>query len=398
MQKETNLNVVLYSKGFLPKIGGREMVVFQLARALRRLGTRVRVVCPSGWRTSRRHRYNFPVHRWPTLRGLFPEQVAYAQLSLDVSIWGADVIHAHNTYPTGYIGTRFNKRRSTPLVITPHGRDIHVIPEIDHGLRLDPELKPKIEHAVREANLVTAISDSVRDSLVDAGAHEERIRQIPNGIDFDRFRRTHSSEVLESFGLPADAKLLLTVGSYEPRRGHENLIRAMPQIKAAHTDARLVIVGRSTHQLQPLIDELGLNEDVILTGEINFPTDVMSQDDPLAAIYQASSIYLSGGMAEGAEGLSLAVLDAMAAGLPVVATNISGNRDIVSPGKNGYLVEPGDIDALAERVIRLLRDEAVSRQLGQAATDSVRKYGWDEIANQYLDLYNEAITLARNKV
>lgn len=397
MQSERKLNVVLYTGSFLPKIGGREMVVFHLAQAFRRLGNRVRVLGPSGWWKSRKHQFEFPVHRWPTLRGWFPEQVAYAQLRMDVSIWGADVIHAHNTYPTGYVGTRFTKGRQIPLVITPHGRDIHVIPEIDHGLRLDPVIGRKIEHAVREANLVTAISGSVKDSLIDAGASEEQIRHIPNGIDFERFRQADGPDVYKQLKLPPDARLVLTVGSYERRRGHENLIKAMPAIKAAEPRARLVIVGRSTHKLQPLIDELGMADDVVTTGEIGFPANGASHNDLLAAIYRASSVYLSGGMAEGAEGLSLAVLDAMAAELPVVATNISGNRDIIVDGQNGLLVEPGDVESIAERSIRLLQDENLRKRLGQAGNDTVRKYSWDEIANQYLDLYREAITLARSR-
>jgi len=75
------------------------MVVFQLARALTDIGHQVRVLGPSGFFTHRKVKFAFPVHRWPKLFGLFPEQIAGMSLSADLRLWGADVIHAHNTYP-----------------------------------------------------------------------------------------------------------------------------------------------------------------------------------------------------------------------------------------------------------------------------------------------------------
>ena len=168
------MNIVLYVPSYLPSIGGRELVVHYLATSLLSLGHRVRVVGPAGWWSHRKIRFDYPLHRWPTLRGFFRDKVAFTQLLLDTTIWGCDVIHAHSTYPSGYSAARLKTIKNFPLVITPHGEDIHTIPEIGFGQRLDPIQRPKIARSLQSAELLTAISDSIKASLLDAGAPKTR--------------------------------------------------------------------------------------------------------------------------------------------------------------------------------------------------------------------------------
>lgn len=392
------MNIVLYVNSFLPSIGGREIVVHHLARALKTLGHKVRVLGPAGWWSQRKTRFEYPVHRWPTLRGLFKDQVGFTQLLLDTTFWGCDVIHAHNTTPTGYTAARLKSIRNFPLVITPHGADIHVIPEIEHGLRLDPIQKPKIDWALQKAELMTAISASVEASLLDAGAPRDKIRKIPNGVDLERFQRPIASDVRRWLQFQEDSQLIVTVGNYHPRKGHEVLIRAMPLILKSEPRARLIIVGRNSGELEPLIRDLGLDGKVKLTSPIDFPAIISengaSQDhskpDMLAAIYRSSELYVSAGLNEGAEGLSLAVFEAMAAGLPIVATNISGNRDIIQNGKNGFLIPPDNPVQLGEGVLRMLTSDESRTVMGEKAKAFAKKYRWSEIARQYLAVYDEA--------
>jgi glycosyltransferase involved in cell wall biosynthesis len=394
------LNIVLYVNSFLPNIGGREIVVHYLARALMTLGHQVRVVGPAGWWSRRKVRFEYPLHRWPTLRGLFNEQVQFIKLLLDTSIWGCDVIHAHTTYPSGYIASRLKVIRNLPLVVTPHGEDIHIIPEIGFGQRLDPIQRPKINFALQGAEMLTAISASVEASLLDAGAPQDKIRRVPNGVDIERFQRPIAADVRKWLQLDEKSRLIVTVGNYHPRKGHDTLIRSMPLILAEEPRARLIIVGRNTDTLHPLIRKLDLDDKVKLTGPISFPAIVAEQrraqsaphePDWLAAIYRSSEMYVSAGVDEGAEGLSLAVLEAMAAGLPVVATNISGNRDIVCHGDNGFLVPPANPSKLAETVLLLLKSNDIKFRLGRKAKEIANQYQWREVAHQYLSVYQEAI-------
>jgi glycosyltransferase involved in cell wall biosynthesis len=393
------MNIVLYTVSCLPTIGGMEMVVHHLADSLLDLGHKVRVVTGGGcWSQGGVH-YNYPVHRWPTLKGLFPEQERLMQLFLDTGIWGCDVIHAHDTYLTGYAGIRLKRHRNIPLVVTPHGEDIHVIPEIGFGVRLDPRLEPKVTRTLEEADILTAISAAVETSLLDAGAGREKIRRIPNGVDVKRFQQSASTDVHKRFRIPEGSRPILTVGNYYPRKGFEVLVRSMPTILAREPRAHLVIVGGNTEIMRPLIGELGLYESVTLTGSISWSIGsngkraqgVQVEPDHLADLYRASEVYVSAGMSDGAEGLSLALLDAMATELPIVATDISGNRDIIQQGKSGFLVPPSDPQRLAEAVIQLLGDSDLKSSMGAKAAEIVSKYEWTQVARQYVAVYEEAI-------
>ena len=174
----------------------------------------------------------------------------------------------------------------------------------------------------------------------------------------------------------------------------------MPFILKSQPFAHLIIVGRNSNKLQPLIQELALEGNVTLTGTINFPlivTNNNSQEnktpDWLAAIYRASELYVSAGLEEGAEGLSLAILEAMSATLPIVGTNISGNRDIIKNGENGFLVPPGDPSSLAEAILQLLSDDQTRFRMGFEAKNFSSEYGWRQIARKYVAVYQKAIDL-----
>lgn len=386
------MNIVLYTNSFLPKIGGRELVVHHLARTLHELGHEVRVLGPAGWWRLRKCRYEYPVYRYPVVRGRLRDPVRLVQLLLDTTWRRCDLIHAHITYPAGYIAGLLKRIRDIPLVLTPHGIDIHTIPELGHGLRLDPRLRDKIDYAVRKADAVTAISASIEQALIAAGAEPSKLHRIGNGVDLDRFAAAPDVDVHAWLGVPREARLLVTVGNYHPRKGQETLIRAMPLMLGRAPEARLIIVGRNTEKLTPLIDDLGLAGKVILTGQLKLAELGQAADtDWLAALYARSAMYLSAGTSEGAEGLSLALLEAMAAGLPVVATDISGNRDVVTDGVNGYLVPPGSEEGIARRVSDLLAQEDMRTAMGRRARETAAAFSWRSVTNRYLELYREII-------
>lgn len=397
MNADTNhksLNIVLYSNSFLPQVGGREIVVYHLANALTKAGHYARVVCPGGWWSQRKLKYPFPVHRWPSFPGLSFELSSRINLAIDIARNGCDVVNAHATYPAGYIALKNKAFNHLPLIITPHGEDIHVIPEIGHGLRLDPEIEPLINQVVNSAERLTAISGSVVASLQNASAPAGKIVEIPNGVDFDRFRNDSVIDIRARYKIPADKKLILTVGSYVRRRGHEELVEAMQAIHKADNKAHLVVVGRGTEILKPMIKALNIEDAVTLTGQVPPIEADLTGEDLVAAFYLASDVYVAPGMSEGSEGLSLALLDAMAAGSAIVATRISGNRDVIVDEQNGLLVDPGNPGALAEGVKKMLSNKTLRESCKRQAVEDVRPYSWDSIADQYVQCYRDAMNNA----
>ncbi len=392
------LNILLYTNSFLPQVGGREIVVYHLARALGEAGHKVRVVCPGGWWSNRNLTYPFNVHRWPRIPGLSDVHSSQIHLAINMAKYGCDVINAHATYPAGYVALRNKGFTNIPLVITPHGEDIHVIPHIGHGLRLIPEIEQKIEQVMQRAELMTAISESVVKSLLDAKASKANIVEIPNGVDFNRFTGNNGFDVRGMFNIPPEKRILLTVGNYVRRRGHEELVRSMRHIADADQQAHLVIVGRGTDVLQTMISELSLEECITLTGAVP-PIELNPEaDDIVGAFYRESEVYVAPGMSEGSEGLSLALLDAMAAGSAIVATRISGNRDVIVNEKNGLLVDPGEPEAIAAGVLRMLGNKTLEDSCRALALRDVQPYSWTAIAQQYVHTYHEAILKSRRKM
>ena len=204
------MDILLYSHTFLPNIGGREIVVYYLGKSLTELGHNVRVVGPSGWFKLRKLNFQFPIHRYPRfIRGelqdpgliaRLKEKEMLFQLLLDKTLWGCDLIHAHTTYPTGYIASRTRRIfRKTPLIITPHGVDIDTIPALQYGMRLQPHLKSKIDNALANADAVTEISDGIKTSLLNAGVDQNKLYKITNGVDIDRFTNPVNCNVNEFF-------------------------------------------------------------------------------------------------------------------------------------------------------------------------------------------------------
>jgi len=410
------MKIILYSHTFLPTLGGRELVVHYLARSLHDLGCDVRVVGPTGLMRYRKIQFQYPVNRYPTLlrvksgksklAGKINDYQNYCKLKYDISKFGCDIIHAHTTYPTAYVASLLTKKNSKiPLVLTPHGVDIHIIPHLNHGMRLNPILKPKIEMALTAADCVTSISEGMEQSILDAGTDKNKIVRIPNGVDLKRYASPVNFDVRNHFKIDKHAELIVTVGNYHPRKGHEVILKAMPTILKTNPHAHLVIVGRNTEKLAPLIQKCELEKNVTLTGTVPFSIDDSTivangefhqGQDILAAIYQSSQLYISAGTEHGAEGLSLAVLEAMSCGLPIVASNISGNIDIVKHGVNGYLLEPSDHMQLAEKVSYLLLHAEERSVMSSSARETSKAYAWEVIAKKYLDTYTNILNKKRN--
>lgn len=387
------------------------MVVHYLAERMTRQGCDVRLVGPSQWRSHRKKdKYSYPVHRYPMFAKVkfrdtgwltsLGEYERGLQLGFDIRKWGCDVVHAHTTYPAGYIAARLKKKFGFKLVITPHGADIDTLPEHGYGLRLNPEKREKSDFALDKADAVTAISDGIYQSLIKAGVKPEKIHAIPNGVDCERFNGLDVGNGSDVPYIPAGSKTLITVGNYHPRKGHEDIIRAMPSILDKIHNAVLVIVGKGTDALKPTIEDVDVSDRVILTGSIPPWIGASAHDcssgkddtpDVVAALYKNSDVYVSAGIGEGAEGLSLAVLEAMAAGLPVVGTAITGNRDVITDGINGFLATPSDPGDLAEKVVTCLENESLRSSLSGGARKFAAGTDWTNVAERYTELYSHVL-------
>jgi len=380
------MRILILVNSHLPDIGGRELVVHNLALQYQQLGHEVCVAGMAGWWSNRHVTFRYPVQRFPQI---FPDPFLSMTFCTTLMCLARrfDVVHAHATSPIGYVALRCRALIRAPVVITPHGEDINIVEAIGFGQRLDPLQRPRIEWTVRNADATTAISQTVHASLRDAGAPENRIHDIANGVDLVRFSRPPVADMTLRYGFPAGTQLVVSTGNFHPVKGHDVLVDAAEVTAARGAPLGYVIVGRKEEAFCREVEQRGLAGLVRFAGELPIPEWGSDASDELADLLASAQFYVSSSVGEGAEGLSLSLIEGMAAGACPVVSNISGNRDMVKDRVNGRVVPPRDAQALADALIELAADPPATARMAEAAKQTASQFGWDVIATRYLDLY-----------
>jgi glycosyltransferase involved in cell wall biosynthesis len=291
-----------------------------------------------------------------------------------------DLIHAHWVLPNGYIAARVAARAGLPLAVTLHGSDVFMAER-------NPIFRHMARVAVERAAHVTSCSADLRDRLLlVAGArHGDRILLVPNGTD------PLGSAPPRASVLPLDPgeRRIVAVGRLVDKKGFRYLIQALPAIAAKVPRARLVLGGGG--DLEPALraEAQGLG----VTDRIHF-TGGLSHDQVLALVASAEVFVMpSVRDAKGnIDGLPIVVLEAMAAGKPVVASDLAGMPLAVGDGVSGLLVPEKDPGALGQAVIDLLADPERAAAMGEKARARVRDdLNWAAVARTHDELYRQAV-------
>jgi sugar transferase (PEP-CTERM/EpsH1 system associated) len=230
------------------------------------------------------------------------------------------------------------------------------------------------------ADAVFAVSNETRDYYCrETGFPRDRMRVIPNGIDARRIDEADLNGAREEFGIGSDDFVIGTVARLDATKDTITLARAFARLYFAPVSPKLklLIVGDGDQRaaIEDFVAERKLNGAVIFTGLRRDVPRLLSAMD----LFALSSL---------SEGMPIAILEAMAARLPVVATSVGATPEMVEEGVTGFLVEPRDDQALAERFARLCSNRALARQFGQAARHKVeREYSLDSMLERYAELY-----------
>jgi phosphatidylinositol alpha-mannosyltransferase len=206
---------------------------------------------------------------------------------------------------------------------------------------------------------------------------------IPNGIDLNRF----SPERALLPELKDDKINILFVGRLEKRKGLEYLIKAYRLIKPDCPNCRLIVVGpgnRTRHKYEKEIAEMGLS-DVIFTGNVDY--------EMLPRYYKTADIFVA--PATGHESFGIILLEAMATGKPVVASNISGYASVITDGSEGILVPPKQEVPLAQAIRILMQNSDLRGQMGQKGLQTASNFGWDKVSRRVMDYYTK-ILISKN--
>ena len=244
-------------------------------------------------------------------------------------------------------------------------------------------IKPILERFFGRLDGRIAVSEAVRDYLAPDFPGDYRI--IPNGVDLERFSDP-ALRPIEQFddGRPN----ILFVGRLEKRKGFKYLLQAFAQVKRAVPESRLMVVGAyDKEDKAPFVlyaRQHGLR-DVRFIG-------CVSEDD-LPRYYRTCHIFCA--PSTGFESFGIVLLEAMAAGKPIVASDIDGYRGVLEDGEGGLLVQPEDERSLADALIRLLKDPALRGKMGHQGQANATNYCWRKVAQQILDYYRELLERKR---
>ncbi|HEX6252373.1 MAG TPA: glycosyltransferase [Gemmatimonadaceae bacterium] len=295
--------------------------------------------------------------------------VVLAQLVRLLQAWRTDVLHMHMFHAT-VAGTVAARMARVPVsVVTRH----YLEAGYAHRSRVAQWLDSA---AVRSATHVVGVSQAVRADLIErVGVGAERVTVIPNGINISRLNGDRSARARQAG--PSSECVLCTVGSLVPWKGHADLIRAFGLAVQRVPALRLVLVGDGPERraLEQLAGDLGVGERVTFAG---FTTDV-------PGILRACDVYVH---AARDEALGVAILEAMAAGKPVVATAVGGVRDIISSETVGLLVPPANPHAMADAIVRLAGDPAERDRLGHRGERHVTEsFSIEGVVARYESLY-----------
>jgi len=364
------LRICLFAGTFLPRIGGSELSLHYLARGFQQRGHLPVVLVPRIPGDIRSWKIDYPVHRFPRVRPFF--------LMLEKLRRNFDILYVNGIYSTGYYAARLRSLLRVPIVVSCPGGDLQVIPEIDHGFRLDPKVDRKIRWAVHHVDALFAIVPSLRQTLESLGAPPDRIWDVPHGSDPSRFQNVPSIRSL--FPIPENCRVVILVGRNDPQKGYTDMVRAVPRIVAGYPQVRIVIVGRDTDRLQPLVDELGVEDNVILSPPFTW--------DEYPSLLVGSDVYASSSLVEG---FSLALADAMTVGVPQVVFDVEGCRDVVKHEQTGLVVEQRDPDLFADAVVRLLKNDGLHNRLAEGSRAAARQFTWDKIVDRHLEIYQRLV-------
>ncbi|MCD4738725.1 MAG: glycosyltransferase family 4 protein [Anaerolineae bacterium] len=370
---------------FYPRIGGAERQLMLLGRELQTLGVEIQVITarfPGLLRKETVH--GLPIVRLPSPgRGgrwaRWGNLVFLAQLAVWL-VWHRreyEIIHAHIVSVAACLVVGIGRVLGKGTVVKVANSGPYS--DFRRSLGRHRFLDRLFLRVLKQVDVIISISNQVRADLGVLDFSPDQIVDIPNGVllKSENIAGVSKSILRRQLGLP-EGPLVLCVASLHPKKGLDVLIRTWQKVDTVVPQAQLIILGEGPQRtvLETMVMQNNLADQIHLPGWVEKVPDYLRVADLFV-------------LPSRAEGLSNALLEAMAAGLPIVATRVGGTADVIISGENGLLVPPDDAIALSEALLSLFQDPTLQEQLGRAARRTVEtRYAILSVATHYLELYH----------
>lgn len=275
-------------------------------------------------------------------------------------------LHTSHAHTLGYLATKFSP-----------GPKVIVSRRVDFHLQRTPFKRFKYSSGVER---YLAVSQRIREVLIEDGVEPERVEVVYSGLDLTRLKRVDGAEWRRRLGVESDGFLVGNVASLAPHKAQTYLLQAAAKVLGSYPEARFVIVGEGELEgrLKREMKTLGLQGKVVLTGF----------QEEMAPLYSALDLFV---LSSYLEGLCTSLLEAMFYGVPIVATNTGGIPEIVQGGVNGLLVPPRNVEALARAIEELLRNKELAQRFSAQGKIMVHKFGIEETVRKTEEVYQKVL-------
>jgi glycosyltransferase involved in cell wall biosynthesis len=382
----TKLCVVTHT--FLPHVGGIERVVYEQCKRLMQKQFEPMVLTHRNY-TDKTYVFDgIKVQCYDSVNIGFRLGIPYAIPQISSlktfleTVKSNDLIHVHgHPYLSSLIAAKIAKRYSKPLVLTQHNTFIEYNNFWDTAENLNDIAIGK--QTLKEADKIIVVSNATKNYVLSLGADPEKIRVLHNGVDLNRFKPLSGAkdEMRKKLDISSDACVVLTVRRLVYKNGIDTLLESVEITVKKNPKLVFVVVGKGPdfEEVKRKIVQLGLQRNFRLTGFVS--------DGELPFYYNCADFFVL--PSKSGEGLPLVALEAMACGLPVIATNVGGTSEVMSEDY-GKLVPPNSPDSLAEAILEFSSKElAVLKK--DLRTMMEQRFSWDKNVEKLIEIYEELI-------
>jgi len=373
------MKIGIFTNAYKPIISGVVNSIDLIKRGLRELGHKVYIFAPRypDYRDCEAGVFRFMSVNL-TNQVKFPLAIPFSMRIFNIiERLKLDLIHTHHPFILGKLGANFSKKLGIPLVYTFHTQFeqyTHYVPLPQDILKMG--VRTRILSYSEMCDMIICPSRTILSLLREYGV-KTPIKMIPNAIDLERFKKSNPDNVRAKFNIGKNEKLLIYVGRMGLEKNLPFMLKAFKKVREYVEKARLMIVGEGPEleSLEELKNSMGLGDRVIFSGRVEH-ADI---PDYLSAGYAFV-------MTSTTEVKPLAILEAMASGLPIIAIAAAGSSDTVNQGFDGILTDH-KLESFIEALMKLLEDDSMRNKLSQGALKTSENYSMTIIARELETLY-----------
>ena len=381
------VKICLVTHFFPPHIGGIERVAEEQGKRLSKLGYQVSVLTSKTHKQNERciegiHVFPYPVLSLAERVGLpYPVPLFKAYRIFTEVIRKCNIVHVHgHPYISSYIACKIAKKYRKPLILTQHNTFI----DFQSWLNIVEHLNDLVvgSTVLKDADRVITVSGKTMEYVLKLGADKSKTSVMYNGVDQNFFYPMNKEKSRDRLGLPENKMLILAVRRLVYKNGLDTLIKSSSLLARDYPNLLFIFIGNGPDRkfITNRIRQLGVNGNIRLVGFV---------PEKLLPLYYNAADYFVIPSSSG-EGLPMVLLEAMACGLPVIATTVGGTPEIIKDMVNGVLVPPRNQEALAQTISKLLSLKKESQAIRIESRKTVEdNFNWDKNVRQLIEIYEE---------